>query len=283
MNTHLFLDSGDPAHTRTLLAKDVLLAGQTTNPSLVAKHPTVVQRIEQGNLFSTEEIYALYKEIVQDISSLVNDSVSIEVYADMDTSVEEMVSEGREMNTWIHNAHIKLPTIPNGLAAAAQLVKEGIRVNMTLCFTQAQAAAVYSATQGAKPGQVLLSPFIGRFDDIGSNGLDCVRNIQRMFNEQGDGHVQVLAASLRTREHLLACYQAGVDIITAPFPLLEAWADAGFPMPDNNFLYQSDLKPIPYESHDLTAPWETFDVSHRLVSEGVKKFVADWKSLLSDT
>ena len=280
MNTHLYLDSGDPSHTRDLLQHNVLLAGQTTNPSLVAKHPMVQARVQAGELFTTEEINLLYKEIVQDISSLVNDSVSIEVYADFMTSAEEMITQGREMNTWIDNAHIKLPTIHNGIQAAAVLVQEGIRVNMTLCFTQEQAAAVYSATAGAAPGQVLLSPFIGRYDDIGIDGMDCIRNIQKMF-AAGDGHVKVLAASIRSQDHLLACYQSNVDIITAPYPILVDWMQNNFPLPETDFSYAPGLQSIPYQEIDLLAPWESFDLEHELVTKGVEAFVADWQGLLS--
>ncbi len=280
MTTHLYLDSGDPAHTRNLLAKQTLLAGQTTNPSLVAKHPAVQARLTAGEHFTPTEIDTFYRDVVQEIATLVSDSVSIEVYADTETTVAAMVEEGRIMNTWIPNAHIKLPTTSAGVAAAAQLVSEGVRVNMTLCFTQAQAAAVYSATQGAAVGQVLLSPFIGRWDDFGYDGMSSITNIQRMF-AAGDGHVQILAASLRSREHLWACYQQQVDIITAPYALLRAWADDHFPMPPSDFVYESGLPPVPYEELDLTASWESFSLEHELVTNGVARFAADWNAMFA--
>ncbi len=98
------------------------------------------------------------------------------------------------MFSWIPNAHVKFPTSREGLEAAGRAVKEGLRVNMTLCFTQEQAAAVYSATAGAKKGDVFISPFIGRLDDRGENGMDLIENIQKMYGT-GDGHVEVLTAS----------------------------------------------------------------------------------------
>lgn len=280
MSTHLFLDSGDPAQTRTALDRGLLLAGQTTNPSLVVKHPEVVSRVAQEEYFTRNEITALYKTIVQEIAQLVPDSVSVEVYANCDTTAREMLEQAWEMNGWIDNAHIKLPTTPAGVQAAEKLVQDGIRVNMTLCFTQEQAAAVASATRGAVPGQVFLSPFIGRLDDKGQNGMSLIYNIQRMYAEADVAHVQVLAASLRSREHLLACYAAAVDIITAPADLLLEWADDDYPMPGMDFVYEPGLIDIPYEEYDLHAPWKSFSLSHPLVTAGVETFAEDWDAVL---
>ena len=282
MNTHLFLDSGDPAKTRSALERGLLLAGQTTNPSLVVKHPEVVSRMEQQEYFTRNEIQALYKALVQEIATLVDESVSVEVYANHETTTREMLEQAWEMNGWIENAHIKLPTTTAGVRAAEQLVQDGIRVNMTLCFTQAQAAAVAAATVGAVPGQVLLSPFIGRLDDKGQNGMSLIYNIQKMYTEAGIDHVQVLAASLRSREHLLACYAAEVDIITAPYELLLAWAEDGFPLPDESFAYEPGLIEIPYEEHDVQAPWQSFSLEHPLLQAGVERFASDWDAVLGE-
>ena len=82
---------------------------------------------------------------------------------------------------WIPNAHVKFPTSAEGLKAAEKAIGLGLRVNMTLCFSQAQAAAVYAATRGARKGQVFVSPFIGRLDDRGENGMDLIANILRMY------------------------------------------------------------------------------------------------------
>lgn len=280
MSTRLFLDSGDPEKTRALLKKEVLLAGQTTNPSLVAKNPEVHERVEADDLFTKAEINDLYREIVTEISELVDESVSIEVYADFNTRAEEMLEQAREMNQWIPNAHVKLPTIHEGLRAAEVLAAEGVRLNLTLCFTQQQAAAVYAATRGAPRGNVFVSPFIGRYDDTGQNGLDIVRNIQQMYAE-GDGHVEVLAASIRNQEHLKACYHLGVDIITAPWRVLDSWANDGFPMPEEFYAYPTTgLETIPYEDVSLEEEWQYYNLDHQLVHQGVDKFVADWKKLL---
>ncbi len=279
MSTYLYLDSSDPNHTKHLLAQNVLLAGQTTNPSLVKSNPYVEERIKRKEYFSTEEIYKLYKQVIQEISSLVSDSVSIEVYADKNTTTEEMVQEGREMNTWIPNAHIKLPANQSGIQAAHILVKEGVRVNMTLCFTQKQAAAVHAATVGAKDNQVLLSPFIGRLDDIGYDGMSLIKNIQTMYNTSGS-HVKILAASVRTRDHLYACYNTSVDIITAPFKVLDDWSKDGFPMPNDEYVYSPQLTSIEYKENLIETIDPFMTHSHPLLVKGIERFAADWNSLL---
>ena len=136
---------------------------------------------------------------MQSISPLVGDAgVSIEVFADLGTSAEEMLAQGEEMFSWIPNAYVKYPCTHEGLRAAQMSVQKSIRVNMTLCFSQEQAAAVYAATKGSKE-PVYVSPFVGRLDDRGEDGMDLVRNIKKMY-ERSDGHVHVLAASIRSRQ-----------------------------------------------------------------------------------
>ena len=131
-----------------------------------------------------------YKRIVQAISPLVDDAgVSIEVFADEKTTAQEMFDQGREMYTWIPNAYVKYPCTEEGLRAAQMSVRQDIRVNITLCFSQQQAAAVYAATKDTKQ-PVYVSPFVGRLDDVGQNGMDLVKNIKKMFSK-GDGHVLV--------------------------------------------------------------------------------------------
>ena len=111
-----------------------------------------------------------------------------------------MLAQGEEMFSWIPNAYIKYPCTHEGLRAAQMSVQESIRVNMTLCFSQEQAAAVYAATKGSKE-PVYVSPFVGRLDDRGEDGMDLVKNIKKMY-ERSDGHVHVLAASIRNIDHL---------------------------------------------------------------------------------
>jgi transaldolase len=221
-----------------------------------------------------------YKKIVQTISRLVGDAgVSIEVLSDQNTKGQEMLDQGREMFSWIPNAYIKYPCTAEGLRAAQNSVKQGMRVNITLCFSQQQAAAVYAATKGTKE-PVYVSPFVGRLDDIGQNGMDVVKNIRRMFSK-GDGHVLVLAASIRSLDHLLYCFALETELATVPAKILELWASKNFPTPDKEFQYNSAGQTIPYEELDLEHGWEAFDIQHELTRKGIDKFAADYRATLS--
>jgi transaldolase len=282
IKTRIFLDSGDPANTREIIGLLGFLDGQTTNPTLIAKNPEAAERLISGERFSENEIYAFYRKVVTEISGLIpKGSVSVEVFADLSTKAEQMLEQGTEMFSWIPNAHIKFPTSAEGLKAAELAVKKGFRVNMTLCFSQEQAAAVYSATNGARPGDVFLSPFVGRLDDIRENGMDLIANIRSMFAEQGDNHVQVLAASLRSLDHVYSAISLGADIVTVPFDVLKMWAAARVPLPEKDFSYNTDgMKAIPYKKLDLSRKWDEFDISHPLTTKGMERFSADWNQLI---
>lgn len=282
LKTRIFLDSGDPAETKAALKLLGFLDGQTTNPTLVARHPHARKWLEQGKKFTKDEVYDFYRQVVGEISALIPDgSVSIEVYADKTTTTEQMLAEGKRMFAWIPNAHIKYPTTTAGLAAAEASIKEGLRVNMTLCFSQAQAAAVHCATNGATANQAYVSPFIGRLDDIGENGMDLVANIMKMY-AGSDGHTEVLAASIRRQEHFMQSLALQADIITAPFSVLETWAKAGLPVPDSSFTYDAgQLAAIPYQQLDLGQPWQSFDAAHELTDKGIQRFTDDWNTLIS--
>jgi transaldolase len=278
--TKILLDSGDPAETKRIHDLLGFLDGQTTNPSLVAKNPEIVKMIEEGHKLSLAEENADYKKIIEEISPLVGEAgVSIEVYSDLNTSAEEMFTQGKEMFTWAPNAYIKYPCTKEGLRAAKMSVENNIRVNLTLCFSQEQAAAVYAATQGTKD-PVYISPFIGRLDDRGENGVDLVKNILEMF-KKGDGHVKVLSASIRGIEHFNAALALGTDLITVPAKILVEWASQGMSLPDQGFVYQNQsLATIPYKEIALDRPWESYDIEHELTTAGIKKFVEDYKATL---
>jgi transaldolase len=275
----ILVDGGDPeetAHIKHLLG---FVDGQTTNPSLIAKNPEVKKLVASGHRLSEQEEAAEYKKIVLAIPPLVGDAgVSIEVFADLSTSADEMLKQAREMNSWIPNAYIKYPCTAEGLKAAQRSVAEGIRVNMTLCFSQRQAAAVYAATRGSS-APVYVSPFVGRVDDIGQIGVDLVRNIKRMF-AGGDGHVFVLAASIRNLQHLLYSFHVSAELVTVPGGVLEQWAAQGRPLPDQNFTYESVGSEISYEELDLEQPWTNFDIEHELTTKGIQKFVSDYRATL---
>jgi transaldolase len=283
--TKILMDGGDPEET--LRVKELLgfVDGQTTNPSLIAKNPEIQQRIASGDSLSAQEEKDEYRKIVQAISPLVGDAgVSIEVFADIGTTAEEMLAQGEEMFSWIPNAYIKYPCTHEGLRAAEMSVPRQIRVNMTLCFSQDQAAAVYAATKGSNE-PVYVSPFVGRLDDRGENGMDVVKNIKEMY-KNGDGHVKVLAASIRHVDHLLDSFAVGVELATVPAQILREWATKAFPMPSQDFKYLAvdangkPLRAIPYKKLDLSCPWQSFDIAHELTSIGIRKFVADYRSTL---
>jgi transaldolase len=281
LKTRIFLDGGNPDETKEIIDLLGFLDGQTTNPTLISKNPGVREYLESGGKFTEGEIYNYYKDVVGKISSLIpHGSVSIEVYADPSTKADQMLRMGREMFSWIPNAHIKFPTSKEGLIAAEQAVKERLRVNLTLCFSQEQAAAVYAATRGAMRGDVFVSPFIGRLDDRGENGMDVISNIIEMYRK-GDGHVEVLTASVRNMDHLLYAIKLGSDIVTVPFEVLKEWGGRGRPMPGDDYRYDAKgLKPIPYKDIDLTKNWQDYDISHDLTVKGMERFSKDWNSLI---
>jgi transaldolase len=283
--TKILVDGGDPEET--LRIKNLLgfVDGQTTNPTFVAKNPDLQRRISSGRKLTPQQQDDEYRKIVRQISPLVGAAgVSIEVYADFDTKAEQMLAQGVAMFGWIPNAYVKYPCLPEGLRAARMSVERGIRVNMTLCFSQDQAAAVYAATRGAQE-PVYVSPFVGRLDDRGEDGMSLVANIKKMY-AGGDGHVHVLAASFRKVDHLLQTFVLKAELATSPAKVLEEWAAAGMPLPDENFYYKAIaadgkvLRGIPYKELDLNASWDSFDLHHELTDIGIKRFVSDYKSTL---
>jgi transaldolase len=281
LKTRIFLDGGDPKETKEIRQLLGFIDGQTTNPTLVAKNPEARHRIEGDGKFTEPELLAFYRTVVAAMGELIPDgSISVEVFADAGTSSVSMLGQAYEMYRWIPNVHIKFPTSREGLRAAQKAVQEGLRVNMTLCFSLEQAAAVYAATRGAKKGQVFVSPFIGRLDDIGENGMDLISTILANY-EQGDGHVEVLTASVRTLDHLLYALKLGSDIITAPYAILKAWAEQGMMLPGPDYRYpERSLAPIPYRSISLDLPWYEYDFRHPLTDKGMERFSADWNALI---
>jgi transaldolase len=281
LKTRIFLDGGNPDETRAIIKLLGFLDGQTTNPTLISKNPEARRMLDRGEKFSAEKLIDFYQQVVTTICGLIPEgSVSVEVYSDPATTAGTMLAQGKEMFSWTANAHVKFPTTREGLKAAEQAVKAGMRVNMTLNFSQEQAAAVYTATRGARKGQVFISPFVGRLDDRGENGMDLIANIVKMYR-QGDGHVDVLTASVRSLGHLLYAFKLGSDIVTAPYEVLKEWGEKGMPLPDAGFAYGTkNLKPIPYREIDLKKKWQDYDLRHDLTDKGMEKFSADWNALI---
>ncbi len=282
LKTRIFLDGGNPEETKEIIKLLGFLDGQTTNPTLIAKNPEASKRLERGEMFSPEEILDFYKGVVTTLCGLIpGGSISVEVYADVTTQADRMLKQAKEMFSWIANAHVKFPTTREGLKAAEQAVLSGMRVNMTLCFSQEQAAAVYAATRGAKKGQVFVSPFVGRLDDRGENGMDVIANTLCMY-AQGDGHVEVLTASVRSIDHFMYALKLGTDIITAPYEVLKPWGEKGMPIPGDGYRYDAkSLKPIPYKELKLDKKWEDYDLRHELTARGMERFSEDWNKLIT--
>ncbi|MBI2405374.1 transaldolase [Candidatus Gottesmanbacteria bacterium] len=288
----IFIDGGDPAETHEadeLLKKAGFLTGvtgQTTNPSLIAKRfarESGIMNQESGKpKVSSENLIDYYKKTVQEISRIIPEgAISIQVIGDPATlTTEDMLTQARDRMSWIPNGVVKFPATTAGLAAAEVFCQEG-PVNITLTFSQEQAAAVYVATK-AHNYDVYVSPFVGRMDDRGENGMDVVANITSMYRYiEVMKRPKVLTASVRTVAHILYALWLKSDVITIPFKLLKQWENEGFPIPPKDFIYDAPgLAEIPYHELSLDVDWHEFDLTHDLTDIGLKKFWEDWKVII---
>jgi len=170
-----------------------IVDGVTTNPSLIAKEGRPIE------------------EQIRRICDIVDGDISAEVVA---TDANEMVREGRQLAKIHKNVVVKLPLIRDGIKATSILSKEGVRLNVTLCFSAAQALLA------AKAGAYIISPFVGRLDDIGAVGMDLIRSITAIYDNY-DFSTQVLSASLRNPNHVIESALAGAHIGTMPFKVLD--------------------------------------------------------------
>ncbi len=191
-----FIDTANLHEIREAASLGVL-DGVTTNPSLVAK---------EGQVDFREHIRAICE-----ILHWEGASVSAEVVA---TDYEGMLSEGRDLAKIHPNVYVKLPITKAGLQATHTLSKEGIRINQTLIFNATQ------ALMSAKAGSTFVSPFIGRLDDIGHEGMTLIGEIREIFDNYGF-NTQILAASIRHPLHVIESARLGADIATMPFKVLE--------------------------------------------------------------
>jgi transaldolase len=208
-----FIDTANLEEIREAAALGVI-DGVTTNPSLIAK---------EGNVD--------FKRHIAAICEIVQGAVSAEVTS-LDT--EGMLREGREYARIAPNVVVKCPLTRDGLRATRQLNLEGIPVNVTLCFSAAQAILA------AKAGAAYISPFIGRLDDIGQNGLELLADIVEIYSKY-DWKTEVLAASIRHPIHVVEAARIGADVATIPFKTIEQL------------------------------------LKHPLTDKGLDQFLADWK------
>lgn len=212
----LFLDTANIQEIRDGVRMGVI-SGVTTNPSLAASE----------GIGSREN----YKEAVQEISDILDGPISIEVVS---LDAEGMVAEGRDIAEWIPNPWVKIPSTAAGFEAISILSNDGIKINQTLCFSLNQALL------GAQAGSTVVSPFVGRLDDIGQQGMDLIEEIVTVFDVQ-QIETQVLAASIRHTLHCSSAARAGAHIATVPYKVLRQM------------------------------------VQHPLTDAGVSRFLADWE------
>ncbi len=172
-----------------------IICGVTTNPSLIAK---------EGRDF---------KEVIKEITSIVDGPISGEVKATT-VDAEGMIAEGREIAAIHPNMVVKIPMTVEGLKAVKVLNSEGIKTNVTLIFSAAQALLA------ARAGATYVSPFLGRLDDISMPGIDLINDITDIFSVH-DIQTQIIAASVRNPIHVIDCARAGADIATVPYKVLE--------------------------------------------------------------
>ena len=210
----LFLDTASIEEIREINRWGVL-GGVTTNPSLVAKEADDPARV--------------WKEILSEVDG----PISLET---TELEVEPMYQQGVELAQMAPNAVVKVPMTPNGLSVGRRLTDEGTRVYVTLVFSPAQAILA------AEIGAYIVSPFLGRLDDVAADGMDVLRNICRIYEVQGY-ETNVLAASLRHPMHIVEAAEAGANIATMPFAVFKQL------------------------------------VKHPLTDIGLEKFLQDWKSL----
>lgn len=301
-NTKFLLDSGDPDEYKELaqMAKDAgtQLWGSTTNPSLIAKKLS-------GKKLSVKEAFALQKDLVLEILTIVPGAVSAEVYAAPETTAEEMIEQGKDIATWHERVVVKLPTTIEGFKARTALRKEKIMTNNTLVFSQEQMFAIclhehiiqklYGPTDELFPP--FISPFVGRLDDIGEDGMSLVEHGMRI--KQGFDltlphsklAVWMLEASVRSSEHILRGFDTGTELMTIPAKVLKEWFALNGDIPETK--PAGSLTPIAIwtPTKELTdiATIEDFmqaltsgklNISHALTEKGISKFVEDWKAIL---
>jgi transaldolase len=187
----IFIDSADLAEIKDAASMGVI-DGVTTNPSLVAKTGKALERV------------------IAEICEIVDGPISAEVTA---TDADGIVREGKLLAAIHPNVVVKVPLIAEGIRAVKVLSGEGIRTNVTLCFSAPQALLA------AKAGASYISPFIGRIDDVGGDGLELIEQLVTIYNNYGY-ETEVLAASIRHPVHLVRCAELGADVATLPHKVI---------------------------------------------------------------
>ncbi len=211
----IFIDTGDLNEIKEAVAMGAI-DGVTTNPSLLAKAGKTI------------------KKAIAEICEVIDGPVSAEV---LSTTTDEILAEGRELAKIHKNVVVKVPLIVDGLKAVRIFSQEGIKTNVTLCFSAPQALLA------AKAGATYISPFIGRLDDIAQEGMELIEQIVQIYQNY-DFDTQVLVASVRHPIHFLQSAQLGADVATLPFKVIQQLAR--HPLTDSGLkTFLEDAKKIP--------------------------------------
>ncbi|MCR4782794.1 MAG: fructose-6-phosphate aldolase [Lachnospiraceae bacterium] len=212
-----FIDTANVEEIR--LANDMgVIAGVTTNPSLIAK---------EGRD---------YKTVLKEISEIVDGAISGEVKATTEDA-EGMIKEGREIAAIHKNMVVKIPMTAEGLKAVKVLSSEGIKTNVTLIFSANQALLA------AKAGATYVSPFLGRLDDISTRGIDLIEEIEAIFENYPEINTEIICASVRNPMHVTDCALAGADIATVPYKVIMQMIH--HPLTDEGIVkFQNDYKKV---------------------------------------
>lgn len=211
----IFIDSANLSEIETAVSWGII-NGATTNPSLMAKEKGVKMEV-----------------LAKKICSIVKGPVSLEGGALVE---EDLVKEGRKLAVVAKNAVVKIPMTIDGLKAVQRLTKEGIKTNVTLVFSASQALLA------AKSGATFVSPFLGRLDDIGQNGMELIEEILTVFENYGY-KTEIIAASIRHPDHVKQTALAGCDIATVPFKVIKQMY--GHSLTDKGIdLFQADWKKL---------------------------------------
>jgi len=298
--TKFILDSGSVEEYKEIVtfAKEhnFELWGSTTNPSLIAKSLA-------GKKVSQEEaFYTLQKQIIEEILTLVPGAVSAEVYAAKDTTAEQMIEQGRIIAKWDPRVVVKLPTTAEGFKARTELRKEGICINNTLVFSQQQTFAItlhekimrenYGTVK--TPWPPFISPFLGRLDDIGQDGLSMLEQSIKLIKTHFETDlVWMLEASVRNASHMKKGLDLGVELITAPAKVYKEWFNLTFEQQKQVDTENETLQKIPewiipqellsintIEDFMKALENKLLDISHELTDKGIDRFVADWQQII---
>jgi transaldolase len=211
----IYLDTANISEIREAASWGIL-SGVTTNPTLVAR--------EKG---------ADFKSVISEIAELVDGPISAEAVS---LDGDGMVKEGLEFATWHPNVIVKVPSTTEGLKAVYQLARKGIRTNVTLIFNASQALLA------ARAGAFIVSPFVGRVDDTGVEGMQLIREISQIYKNDPEINTKIISASIRHPRHIIDSALAGADIATCPFKVLQ------------------------------------MSMRHPLTDRGIEQFLADWKA-----